>query len=130
IAVGHDVRRDVAADLGATADEGVRAHAGELDQAADAADRRVLSDFRVTAHRDLGDDDGALADPRIVADVAGRHEQAVGPDLGEAFGSRGAMDGDVLENNRPRSDAIARDGGSLELLMCVIGYTGGAISTS
>src|SRR5439155_1412563 len=117
---------DVAADLGATADEGVRAHAGELDQAADAADRRVLSDFRVTAHRDLGDDDGALADPRIVADVAGRHEQAVGPDLGDAFGSRGAMDGDVLANHRPRTDAHARDGGSLELRVLGIGADDGA----
>src|SRR5262249_11109111 len=123
---GHARRGAAGAVLGPPADEGVRADARELDQAADAANRRVLSDLRVTAHRDLGDDDGALADPRIVADMAGRHEQAVGPDLGEAFGPRRAMDGDVLANHRPRTDAHARDGGALELRVLGIGADDGA----
>ncbi len=119
IARDHDIRRHVARDDRAAADEGVGADLRKLMHGAQAAERHPIS------HLDMASQGGAVrkhciaAHDAIVCDVRIRHEQIVAPDGGHALVvSRPPVDGAVLAEHIPVADLQPR---RLALILLVLG---------
>jgi len=100
--------RDIPEHAGVAGNHGPDTNPHKLVNNGPSAEKRTHVHTDVTAEQDSIDEHDLVADSAIVADMAARQQEAPPPHNGRGAGAGPPVNGDVLTNDGPLTDAAIR----------------------